>query len=126
MRKSKKGKNSYLYLVIMVGLLMAFASFLILFTCSISAVYSKVWRLPAVLSFLVLWLRIFSTSELLSKFLALVSSINSIAPVTGPVFGGIILKFTNWKEKFIALAILGVILIGLSIAFNEMPLCAAF
>lgn len=57
--------------------------------------------------------------KLLSKFLAVVSAINGIAPVMAPVLGGIILKFTNWKGTFIALVFLGICLIILCSKFKE-------
>ena len=57
--------------------------------------------------------------KLLSKFLALVSAINGIAPVTAPVFGGILLKFTSWKGTFVALLVIGVVLLGLALRFTE-------
>ena len=57
--------------------------------------------------------------KLLSKFLALVSAINGIAPVTAPVFGGILLKFTSWKGTFVALFLIGVTLLILALRFTE-------
>jgi len=57
--------------------------------------------------------------KLLSKFLALVSAINGIAPVTAPVFGGILLKFTSWKGTFVALFLIGVALLILALRFTE-------
>ncbi|MCR5028959.1 MAG: multidrug effflux MFS transporter [Fibrobacter sp.] len=57
--------------------------------------------------------------KLLSKFLALVSAINGIAPVTAPVFGGILLKFTSWKGTFVALFVIGVALLVLASRFTE-------
>jgi DHA1 family bicyclomycin/chloramphenicol resistance-like MFS transporter len=56
--------------------------------------------------------------KLLSKFLALVSAINGIAPVTAPVFGGILLKFTSWKGTFVALFLIGVALLILALRFT--------
>ena len=57
--------------------------------------------------------------RLLSKFLALVSAINGIAPVTAPVLGGILLKFTSWKGTFVALLVIGVALLALALRFTE-------
>ncbi|MBP5246323.1 MAG: multidrug effflux MFS transporter [Fibrobacter sp.] len=57
--------------------------------------------------------------KLLSKFLALVSAINGIAPVTAPVLGGILLKFTSWKGTFVALFGIGVALLFLALRFSE-------
>jgi len=57
--------------------------------------------------------------KLLSKFLALVSAINGIAPVTAPVFGGIILKFTSWKGTFVVLFMIGIALLLLALRFTE-------
>ena len=45
--------------------------------------------------------------KVLTKFLALVSAINGIAPVTAPVLGGILLNFVDWRGTFALLLIYG-------------------
>lgn len=57
--------------------------------------------------------------RLLSKFLALVSAVNGIAPVTAPVLGGIFLKFTSWKGIFVALMGVDIALLVLALCFTE-------
>ncbi len=57
--------------------------------------------------------------RLLSRFLALVSAVNGIAPVTAPVLGGIFLKFTSWKGIFVALMGIDIALLILAFFFTE-------
>ena len=55
----------------------------------------------------------------LAKALAVVGSINGIAPVAAPVIGGTALRFTSWQGVFWILFILGLILLGACLHFNE-------
>lgn len=57
--------------------------------------------------------------RLLSKFLALVSAVNGVAPVTAPVLGGIFLKFTDWRGTFVALLGIALVLLILAARFTE-------
>ena len=55
----------------------------------------------------------------LAKALAVIGAINGIAPVTAPVLGGAVLKITGWQGIFAILFVLGLILTGACIHFNE-------
>lgn len=55
----------------------------------------------------------------LAKALAVVAAINGIAPVAAPVLGGAVLKVTTWRGVFAVLLVLGVILLGACVHFNE-------
>lgn len=57
--------------------------------------------------------------KVLSKFLSIVTAINGIGPVLAPILGGFILKFTNWKGTFVALAIIEILVIILCFHFKE-------
>jgi DHA1 family bicyclomycin/chloramphenicol resistance-like MFS transporter len=50
----------------------------------------------------------FSGKELL-KFLALIATVQGIAPVAAPVAGGALLLFTDWKGIFVFLGLLGLL-----------------
>lgn len=45
--------------------------------------------------------------KVLTKFLAVVSAINGIAPVTAPVLGGFLLGFVDWRGTFVVLLVYG-------------------
>ena len=63
------------------------------------------------------------TGKELAKYLAIISAINSIAPVVSPVLGGILLEFTNWKGTFVLLLVLGFIILILTYKLQEsLPL----
>lgn len=43
----------------------------------------------------------------LTKFFSMLMAINGIFPILAPIFGGLILRFTNWRGVFIVLMIIG-------------------
>jgi DHA1 family bicyclomycin/chloramphenicol resistance-like MFS transporter len=51
--------------------------------------------------------------------LALVQSMVVICPAVAPTIGALLLKFTSWRGIFLTQAILGIIVVGGSIAFQE-------
>lgn len=53
------------------------------------------------------------------KILAIVGSMVVISPALAPVVGALLLRFTSWRGVFVAQAILGVIMVAGSIAFQE-------
>lgn len=57
--------------------------------------------------------------KVLTKFLAIVSAINGIAPVTAPVLGGIILSFVDWRGTFAVLLVYGFALLFGSARVSE-------
>ncbi len=60
--------------------------------------------------------------KVLTKFLALVSAINGIAPVTAPVLGGILLNFVDWRGTFALLLIYGfALLFGAARTEESLP-----
>ncbi|MFT8317792.1 MAG: multidrug effflux MFS transporter [Sporolactobacillus sp.] len=46
----------------------------------------------------------------LTKFFAMLMAINGFFPIFAPIFGGFILRFTNWRGVFIVLTIIGLLL----------------
>ena len=55
----------------------------------------------------------------LTKFLAMLMTINGLAPILAPVIGGQILVFADWRAVFVLLGIIGVGLTISSIKFDE-------
>lgn len=55
----------------------------------------------------------------LTKFLALIASVNGVAPIIAPVLGGFMLSFTTWKGLFILLLLIGLMLIISSFWLKE-------
>lgn len=56
----------------------------------------------------------------LTKFFSLLMAVNGVFPILSPIFGGMILKFTNWKGIFVVLGIIGAILfLGVFFYFQE-------
>lgn len=55
----------------------------------------------------------------LTKFLAMVSAINGVAPIAAPLLGGILLNFVSWKGAFAVLLIYGFILLIMAGIFKE-------
>lgn len=55
----------------------------------------------------------------LSRFFALISSIQGIAPIAAPILGGILLEFTDWRGIFGVLLLFGVALLALVVPFRE-------
>lgn len=60
----------------------------------------------------------FSGKEL-ARFMAILSGINGIAPVTAPVVGGVVSSFTSWQGIFILLLAVGLILMVCSCFLRE-------
>ncbi len=57
--------------------------------------------------------------KVLTKFLAVVSAINGVAPVTAPVVGGILLGFVDWRGTFAVLLVYGFALLFGSARVSE-------
>lgn len=55
----------------------------------------------------------------LSKALAIVGAINGIAPIAAPVVGGMMLGYVGWRGIFLALLVIGFVLLGFCLNFNE-------
>ncbi len=53
------------------------------------------------------------------SIIALVQSMTVISPAVAPMIGALILNLTSWRGTFVAQAILGLLVVGLSIAFQE-------
>ncbi len=53
------------------------------------------------------------------SIIALVQSMTVISPAVAPMVGALILNLTSWRGTFVAQAILGLLVVGLSIAFQE-------
>lgn len=57
--------------------------------------------------------------KVLTKFLAVVSAINGIAPVAAPVIGGVILSLVDWRGTFAVLLVYGSVLLFGSARVSE-------
>ena len=55
----------------------------------------------------------------LTKFLAMVSGVNGVAPIIAPVLGGFLLNFMSWKGTFAVLLLYGALLLFMSGKFQE-------
>lgn len=55
----------------------------------------------------------------LTKFLAMVSAVNGVAPIVAPVLGGFLLNFMSWKGTFAVLLLYGALLLIMSGKFQE-------
>lgn len=55
----------------------------------------------------------------LKEFFSLLMAVNGMAPIISPVFGSVLLQFVSWKGVFVALAILGFVLIVVGLKFVE-------
>ncbi len=55
----------------------------------------------------------------LTKFLAMVSAVNGVAPIAAPVLGGFLLNFMSWKGTFAVLLLYGFVLLFMSGKFQE-------
>lgn len=51
----------------------------------------------------------------LTKFMALIMTVNSLAPILGPILGSAVIVFFSWRGIFGALVIVGLILVLLSV-----------
>ena len=47
------------------------------------------------------------TGNELTRFIAMISAVNGVAPVVAPVVGGMLLDFTSWKGTFVLLLLVG-------------------
>ncbi|MEV0642650.1 multidrug effflux MFS transporter [Streptomyces sp. NPDC050619] len=47
----------------------------------------------------------------MSRFFSTLTAISGAAPILGPVLGGQLLRFTDWRGVFVALAVLGLLLV---------------
>ena len=45
--------------------------------------------------------------------------VNGFAPIIAPVIGGQILLFANWRATFVLLTLIGVVLAGATLAYQE-------
>lgn len=59
------------------------------------------------------------TGKDLAKFMAILGAINGIAPVSAPVIGGVLMKWTSWQGIFVVLLAIGVILLVCSMLLKE-------
>jgi len=57
--------------------------------------------------------------SVLTKFLAMVSAVNGVAPIIAPVLGGFLLNFMSWKGTFAVLLLYGALLLFMSGKFQE-------
>lgn len=55
----------------------------------------------------------------LTKFLAMVSAVNGVAPIAAPVLGGFLLNFMSWKGTFAVLLLYGFVLLFMAGKFQE-------
>lgn len=54
-----------------------------------------------------------------TRFFALLSAVQGLAPIIAPVAGGLLLEVTNWKGIFFALLLIGVGILLLALRFRE-------
>jgi len=57
--------------------------------------------------------------EKLTKFFSMLMVVNGLAPILAPVFGGLMMKITDWKGIFVLLLLLGIILFVLNLQLSE-------
>lgn len=55
----------------------------------------------------------------LTKFLAMVSAVNGVAPILAPVLGGFLLNFMDWRGTFAVLLLYGFVLLFMAGKFQE-------
>lgn len=55
----------------------------------------------------------------LTRFMSILMTINSVAPILGPIIGSLIITFGTWQDIFIALALFGLLLLILS--YTSVP-----
>lgn len=55
----------------------------------------------------------------LTRFMSILMTINSVAPILGPIIGSLIITFGTWQDIFIALALFGLFLLLLS--YTRVP-----
>ena len=55
----------------------------------------------------------------MTQFFALLMAVNGLAPILSPIVGSLLLQFTNWRGIFIALFLIGVVLIFTLFKFHE-------
>src|SRR5947209_9697790 len=51
------------------------------------------------------------SGEALARFFSLLMLVNGLAPILAPLFGGLLLRFTSWRGVFIALTVIGALLL---------------
>lgn len=61
---------------------------------------------------------LFSGHEL-TRFFSLLMMVNGLAPIAAPVFGGLLIKVTTWRGIFVALLLLGMVLLLLNARLKE-------
>lgn len=59
------------------------------------------------------------TGNELTRFIAVMSAVNGVAPVVSPVIGGFLLEFTSWIGTFVVLLAVGVLLGAMSSQVRE-------
>ena len=57
--------------------------------------------------------------RMLEKSIATIQSIAVISPVAAPLLGGLLLKFTDWRGSFYTQAILGIVVVVLTLMYTE-------
>ena len=55
----------------------------------------------------------------LTRFFAILMMVNGFAPIIAPVIGGQILLFADWRATFVLLTIIGVLLAGATLLYQE-------
>ena len=55
----------------------------------------------------------------LTRFFSVLMMVNGFAPIIAPVIGGQILLFANWRATFVLLTLIGVVLAGATLAYQE-------
>jgi drug resistance transporter, Bcr/CflA subfamily len=55
----------------------------------------------------------------LTRFFSMLMIVNGLAPIVAPVFGSLVIKVTSWRGIFVALLILGFILLAVSYYLKE-------
>lgn len=57
--------------------------------------------------------------EDLMRFFSLLMMVNGLGPIAAPVFGGVMIRFTTWQGIFVALLVLGLVLLLLNLNLKE-------
>ncbi|HEY0814039.1 MAG TPA: Bcr/CflA family efflux MFS transporter [Pseudonocardia sp.] len=56
---------------------------------------------------------------MLGRVFALITLVLGVAPVVAPLLGGLLLKVTSWRGLFVALVVLGILLLGAAATLGE-------
>ena len=59
------------------------------------------------------------TGAELTRFFAVLMMVNGLAPIIAPVIGGQILLFAEWRATFVLLTLIGVVLAGATLIYQE-------